>query len=312
MKQLHSFYFWFVHMAAHYEFFIELEKALTAAGSTVQHALADLTPSFHTWLDKEAALMLWVRKSILTEEITAANRQINHTLVGINAAVRAARYAADKATVDAADNIRIMLKNYGRVTHKPYSDKSGDLDAMLRLFATEYAADAATVGLQGRIAELQAAFNRFERFLRQRNTEYVKKPDYTFRDVRRGIEAVYHKMATIIDAGSTLNASPDFAALIDKLNPKIDRFNATFIPVKHRIATTKPDGIEPQPHTGEPVTPTPAIYYTDIHGKTVKLALGRDYNLSYKDNIKPGTARCIFHGKGKFTGSKFVTFVIND
>jgi hypothetical protein len=36
MTQLHSFYFWYVHTAAHYEFFIELAKALTAAGSTLR------------------------------------------------------------------------------------------------------------------------------------------------------------------------------------------------------------------------------------------------------------------------------------
>jgi hypothetical protein len=312
MKQLHSLYFWYVHIAAHYEFFVELAETLATSGSVVKKALTKLTPGLHTWLDKEAALMQWVRKSALTEKIAAANRQINRTLVGINAAVRAARYVTDKATVAAANNIRIMLKNYGRVTHKPYGEKLGDLKAMLHLFATGFAADAATVGLQKRIVELQAAFNSFERLFRRRNAESVKKPDYTFRNVRRGIETVYHKMATIVNAGSTLNASPDFAAFIDQLNPKIDRFNATFIPVKHRIATAKPDGIEPQPHTGEPVTPIPTIYYTNTRGKTVKLALGRDYNLSYKNNTKPGNARCIIHGKGKFTGSKTVTFNIND
>ena len=48
----------------------------------------------------------------------------------------------------------------------------------------------------------------------------------------------------------------------------------------------------------------------DIYNGTYKLIKGTDYTLSYKNNVKVGTATVIVKGKGKYTGTKKASFRI--
>jgi hypothetical protein len=105
------------------------------------------------------------------------------------------------------------------------------------------------------------------------------------------------------------SASTDFAAFIDVVNPDIDRLNAEFAKVRHDVAGAEPEPIEAQYYTGKPLTPTPRVFYVTPTG-TIELELGKDYNLSYRDNTEVGNAKCIVLGKGAYKGSKTVTFII--
>ena len=60
-----------------------------------------------------------------------------------------------------------------------------------------------------------------------------------------------------------------------------------------------------QIYTGKKLTPNPIVKI----GSTT-LTKNVDYTLSYKDNIKVGTATIILKGKGKYSGTKKVTFKI--
>ena len=58
-------------------------------------------------------------------------------------------------------------------------------------------------------------------------------------------------------------------------------------------------------YTGAAIKPAVTVKY----GKT-KLKKGTDYTVSYKNNVDAGTATVKVKGKGKYTGSKKVTFTI--
>ena len=64
--------------------------------------------------------------------------------------------------------------------------------------------------------------------------------------------------------------------------------------------------IAPQDYTGEAVKPKPKLSLTNGY----VLKKGVDYKLSYKDNVKKGTATVIIKGKGSFTGERTVNFKI--
>lgn len=57
--------------------------------------------------------------------------------------------------------------------------------------------------------------------------------------------------------------------------------------------------------TGKAVTPKPTVTYG-----SVTLRENRDYMLSYKNNVQPGTATITITGKGDYAGTKTVTFKI--
>ena len=58
-------------------------------------------------------------------------------------------------------------------------------------------------------------------------------------------------------------------------------------------------------YTGKKIKPSPKVTY-----KGKKLKKGRDYELSYKNNKKRGTAMAIITGKGNFKGKKIMKFKI--
>ncbi|MBO5474144.1 MAG: glycosyl hydrolase 53 family protein [Lachnospiraceae bacterium] len=64
--------------------------------------------------------------------------------------------------------------------------------------------------------------------------------------------------------------------------------------------------IEDQWATGKKLTPAVSVSY-----KGYQLT-GADYTVTYKDNIKVGTAQAVLKGKGKFEGTRTVTFKIKE
>ena len=63
--------------------------------------------------------------------------------------------------------------------------------------------------------------------------------------------------------------------------------------------------IADQTYTGKECRPVPKLTYK---GNTLKR--GTDYSVSYRDNIKAGTGKCVITGKGDYKGQKTVSFNI--
>ncbi|MDR1600971.1 MAG: DUF6261 family protein [Tannerella sp.] len=297
--------------AAHYNYCKNVHYKTVNAGEVVITALGILPTEFNQWLTKETALMEWIKKSQLTAMIAEADSRMDRALVALNAQIHALEFSIDSKIAESAHHVAIMLGNYGYVYSKPYEQQEGDVDTILLQFTGEYAEDAALLpGVQAWITELQGAFTEFSQLLQQRDIRSLLKPKETFPVVRRGIEKVYHQIVTIVNAGAILNVSSEFAALINGLNPEIERLNSEFHRVRRNIKNAEPEPIPQQQYTGLPVTPTPLILYVTPHDGTIRLQLGKDYNISYKNNINVGNAEFTIHGKGLYTGRKTVSFII--
>jgi hypothetical protein len=310
MKKFKSLLFKYLPNAAHYQFCMQVSNGLSTAGEIVIAALGDIPGRFGGWLDKETALMEWVKKSALTARIAEADNRLDHALVALNAQVHALEYSLTPDTAETAHEVMLMLKNYGRVYSKPYEEEEGDTIAILSQLTGTYAAAVTQLGLTAYVAELRGAFIDFKELLAQRDAFSLQKPEESFTVVRRGIEGEYHQIVTKVNAGAALGVSPGFAAFIDLLNPEIDRLNLEFHRVRRNIDAAQPAPILPQTFTGDYLTPTPDVYCTNPKGETEKLVLGRDYNLTYRNNRDAGNAECTLHGKALFYGHKTVTFII--
>jgi len=73
----------------------------------------------------------------------------------------------------------------------------------------------------------------------------------------------------------------------------------------YRLTLADVASIGTQRWTSKAIMPKPKVTYD---GKA--LVLNRDYTLSYKNNVKPGTATIVIKGTGSFVGTKTVTFAI--
>ena len=332
MKKLQAIYFRPLPLDAHLRYHELFESLLSAAGETVLAAVAALLPLYRAALAKEQRLLDWVRKSELTKKIADADGALGAVLVSINSTVTIGRHSTMPAIKASGERVYHMIQELGSIQRKPYDSQVGDVNALLRNFGGDYAQDVANLGMAMYVQQLQSALNTFESLLGQRSVEQIAKPDYTAKAVRKEIEGVYHQIEGVIDvnasvAGST--AAP-FAAFIDRMNPDIERINAEFHRAKKDLSQPGCTLIEPlatQQYTGNPVTPLSDVYYTppvdeddededenDNEKKknkpTEKLYLGRDYAITYKNNIDVGQAELTIHGKGDYKGQKSIAFYI--
>jgi hypothetical protein len=295
---------------AHYGLYLRITTELAKTGASVKNALGTLLTDLDGLFVTETACMEWVGKSVLTEEVAETNHELDHVLTGLTAQVNGARYNVNATVAAAALRIYVMIRNYGNVIKQPYLEQAASVEGILLHLTTDYAADVTTAGVGQWTPVLRAALDAFYIPLRQREAQSLKKPPENFRKVRHDIDLVWHQIATRINAGAELNTSPDFAAIINLLNPEIELLNRKFHHARHNIANAQPEPFEAQYYTGQPLTPLPGSVLFTTPEETVKLELGRDYNVSYRNNVEVGIADCTFHGKGHYKGHKTVTFAI--
>ncbi|MDR1681399.1 MAG: hypothetical protein LBS12_06430, partial [Prevotellaceae bacterium] len=62
------------------------------------------------------------------------------------------------------------------------------------------------------------------------------------------------------------------------------------------------EAIPQQIYTGEPITVIPTVYFYDEDTPAVKLELGKDFSITYKNNIEVGMAQLTIYGKGGYKG----------
>jgi hypothetical protein len=310
MNRINALNFKSLPNAAHYKFYERATKEIAAAGATVQTALGQLPEELNLWFKKETACIEWYRKSPLTALIAASDLRLDKVVIGLSALVKGARYNPDLFVASAAERLYIMLKSYGRVIEKPYMQEIGAVDAILQHLTGDRVADTVTVGVNAWTKKLQDARDQLVDLIEDREAQTLNKPAEGFPAVRRGIEEVWHRIVTVVDSGAALNLSPEYTTLINKLNPEIDYFNNEFHRVRHNIAAAEPAPIGQQPYTGNPCTPVPTVLYVTLKDGTVRLVLGKDFNVTYKNNIEVGNAECTIHGKGAYRGHRTVTFII--
>jgi hypothetical protein len=313
MKLLHALYFRKLPLTVHFDFFKKLVALVAAAGEDLRETVAALMLSLNAWLAKEDAVTDWIRKSAITQQIAATDAELTRMLVGINNEVAAGLHSFGSAIVASAEKVHTMIKSHGNVASEPYDEKAADTRKLLEQFAGPYAHDVDNLGIGMWVQYLQLTLNKFNDLLRLREDEQMAKPPYTSEEVRKGIEGVYHEMMKIIEANAVVGTSADFLTFINKLNPDIDRLNEAHrhaqkdISVLSRLVIAT---ILTQIYTGQPIIVIPEIYYIDDNGQATRMWLGKDFEVSYRNNTEVGTAEVIIHGKGDYTGQATAKFNI--
>lgn len=313
MKKLHAIHFHNFPLAGHLRFFYETKAHIATAGDDLKDAVASLLPAFDVALDRENAAYMWVRKSELTKAIEEANKTLNDKLALINAGVDFGSRSPMSAVAASGEKVHTLIKNHGHIANKNYDEKVIDVQDLLLHFTTDYTQDIANLGLAMQVQQLQTALNAFVNLLRQRFVEQVEKPDYTAAEARKDMEDAWKPIVYVIDTNAGTSPSADFAAFIDNLNPEIDHLNEQYHRVVKDISEPGHTVIEPlatQVFADEPVTPVPVVHYLEDGEPTVKLYLGKDFSITYKNNTDVGQAELTIHGKGDYKGQKSLSFHI--
>jgi hypothetical protein len=310
MKLIEAAHLHYYRAEAHYEFGGRF-RILVDRFPAVRTVVVKHLPDFDALRNTEGQLIDRMIKSNITEKLVETDRLIDSYIVGIRETVSAATRHFDENVAEAAKALLNRIDAFGRMENKSYEEAT----TAVKIFVSELQNDtyrrmSDLVGITEWLRRLEETENEFENLFDLRNIEYADRPEGTLKVVRREVDKSYHGMVDRIDATATLDETGAYTEFIKQLNEYITYLNEhTHQHAKKDIKNAEPAPIPQQSYTGFPITPVPQVLYVTSKG-TVTLELGKDYNLSYKDNVNVGNAQCIIHGKGAYRGTKTVTFII--
>jgi hypothetical protein len=274
-----ALYFKNLPLEPHFGYFSRWYMPALMASPDVLGILGTLYPEFDEWYNKEKTLLDWIRRSEYTEKIVEADKTLDQALSAFWSQVRAASFSPAQASRDAVTRLELLHRQFGYVQKKPYETAASDVVEILEMLEPggERAADVTTLGLTDWVTSIRIAYELFNTLFHSRNTEWMNRPAYTFRDVRPGIEGVYHRMVQLIEANAVAGEkATECMAFIDRLNPEIKRLNEQYHRARKDLSVNaQPEPIPTQFYTGQPITPTPQVYFITEYRATVLLSWGR-------------------------------------
>jgi hypothetical protein len=295
----------------HYQFLVTFRN-LFITFKDVSLLVTDELAEFDQLLALEKALLDKDRKSPLTRKIEEADDQVNSDLIGMRSDITAALHKHEPAVVDAAKTLHDRMRQLGDIYDMPYEEQTAIVSVLLEDLTGKYAVLATTVGINPWVNDLLIDNQILTQLLAERNAEVANRAQGDTKQVRRLLEASYRNIMHIIEANIILDGNSQCEALVRQLNTDILYFNEHDTP--HRtlkdLRSISVRNINTQIYTGKPVTILPEVYYAEAGQPVVELFFSTDYNISYRNNINPGTAEIILSGKGKYKGKKIINFNI--
>lgn len=143
-------------------------------------------------------------------------------------------------------------------------------------------------------------------------TDYVDdiKEALSIYDSSNRYELIEGKDYEVKVSGKTVDGKTVYSLVINGINQyegKVERHNITMTQL--RLSEAMVSDIEPQEYTGLEITQETGLKLK-INNGNVTLSEGKDYTVSYSDNIRAGTGYVIVTGKGNYTGEIRKSFQI--
>jgi hypothetical protein len=294
----------------HYEFMfnaIELMMRFPAVSTLLFPYIAELS----RLLEIEKKIIDRHRKSAITLLLEVTDKRIDRAIVGINSLIRGMLHHPSPDAAEMARQLEIRKKEFGKITRKAYEEEAAAVQELIDELTGAYSPHVAALGLMPWVEELGQAETEFVQLFRQRNTELTNWPAASMSDIRGLVDDQYRASIRRIESYIDLNGPEGYLDFVRELNENIKYFNEH---AHHRtrrdIEHTLVNEIPAQPFTGKPVIYIPTVFFTEPDKPAVELAFSVDFTVTYKDNVAPGTATILIHGKSKYKGTKIVTFNI--
>ncbi len=164
------------------------------------------------------------RGSSFTMSLAEADRVRDGIHRGFCHIVEAHRWHKDAANVEAANQLRRVIKRYGTTSLR---DAGYDVEtALVRslvadLTSTYNASHTERIGLTSWVTDLSDANTGFEQLMVSRMDAASEALNYTTRDVRLVLTPLYRKLVKLIESGAIVGTDPQFGEFITKINSEI-------------------------------------------------------------------------------------------
>jgi hypothetical protein len=159
---------------------------------------------YHRFLQlhyKADKLLLILRKSVLTKELKAADKERDTYFGGLYRSVEADMNLPVPAKQEAARRVYNLLRHARRnVVMGGYAAESSAIDNLLQELSGAYKADITLLVLGEWVDALRRAEDKFADLRVQRIDEIYEKPKESLVEIRREMELLYSSMINMFDA----------------------------------------------------------------------------------------------------------------
>ena len=280
-----------------------------------------LISSYEAAVLTESSIFKWIRHSEFTEKKIKADHKRDNAYLGVTGTVRVNLRHFDPQVQDAAVHLDNLLTGYGDVTNMGYDAETANIDSVIdRLRSGGYAPSVQLLGLTPWINHLEVANNEFKEYVDDATQEKIDRPEISLKDARRLSDNALGLIIERVEAKVALDGEANFVSFIEEFNAQVQHYNTQVHEHYGRLHARKDIGtavIEPialQKFTGDPVFVIPEVSLRDVapdgSEKITKLVFSVDFNLTFKNNIQPGTASLAIHGIGRYKGEFLTTFNI--
>ena len=272
-------------------------------------------------IEQEDGIYKYLRGSEYTEKKRKTDQTRDRVLTDITIQIRAMERNLDPAVSESAKRVLRLINNYRNIEHVDYDAETAGIDSILEHLATpEYSGDVQRLNMQVSFDELDRLNTLFKTYAVDVELEQGKKPDISSKTARKETDEALKKLTSRLTAIITIDGPEDAQPLLVAYNVHANHYNTLWkehygrTHAKTDITDAVISGIDSEySYTGDTINVIPAVAVSKTrNGKTtlVKLVFSKDFTVSYRNNIEPGTATLFIDGIGKFTGRITTTFTI--
>jgi hypothetical protein len=276
---------------------------LGEVGIIKRHDLERTTSSLVALMDKE-------RASLLTPIIAGHDRERD----GLFAEIKRTSSSSAKSTMpNIAEAGKVMvdlLKPFWNINKERLASQTEQIEILRTHYNSSPAAMAAvgTLGLATVMGSLFSVNTSLMLLYDQRLSEMSHTESASASSVKDAVVAAYDEFCVSVEYILSVAPDDNRQALFYSMND-LRRKYIMHVPTRLDPTHTSVAPFAAQAYTGKPVTPLPRVFY-QTEKETLELELGKDFSVTYRNNVNVGEAKVIIHGKGKYTGSHETTFYI--
>ncbi len=244
MKQIQSISLPRMNNGAHFLFATHLTSR-AEADTYVKTKTEALIAAMRTALQQEDEALKLSQKSLLTDEITAADALRGSLYAGYKKAVNGYLTLPIEEQAKAARILWQHIKDYGIDPRMQLDKETGLLINLITDLEGKFAEQVATLSLTPFVTNLKAANEQVRRLSNERTNERTGRTVHTLRTARKAFDETYHEFVKMVNALAVVEGDTDYAPFIDYMNTEILHY-------KREVLGQKAGAPEPAPDNGTP------------------------------------------------------------
>lgn len=219
--------------------FVKDVLALAIADALVYEKAKDYVEELQTALKAEDAVLKLSTKSLLTDDITAADAERDKYYTSFKKAVEAFLPMPVEELAKAAKVLNQVIKDYNISVSWLLTRETAMLMNLIDDLENKYAAEVKTLNLTPFVEQLKDANERVHTLLNKRESERIGQQVGALKTARTATDEAYRQLVKMVNALAMVFDDSDYAGFIDAVNTKIAYYKRTALKQK---STTQSGG----------------------------------------------------------------------